>query len=142
MANLSDHRFYEHWLAVVKQSRNEGVPLEPLWSPHSGTGARYFVAWCEVQYKKTLYSRFRVVRKDPLLGFVKDNCYLEELVSYLSRDDVIFMRKLAKSQPSITLQKLATMFGTSRATVSKAIRGISWKSLNAVEAPVTKQDSE
>ena len=56
----------------------------------------------------------------------------------LNDEHVIFLRRTAREQGELNYQSYALKFGVSDKTIGKAVRGIFYKHLNAIEAPVQK----
>lgn len=154
-----DHPQYKRWMSmnqrcsskVAKEDerRSLGVKVDPVWAQDNPEGLANFAAWVEEKLKEKPELRnieFRIIRTDLKENYGPDNCVLgtpqaatqHRVTSVLNEELVISMRRHKRINPDASLAAMEKLFGQTYVNISRCLRGITWSSVNHIEAPIPK----
>lgn len=158
---LSKHPHYRRWNSFVSRCYNpkdlaykaygaRGICVCEAWAPHNPDGVGNFLRWVDAEIAKapelatTKDAVFEVVRKNVDGDFSPDNCTLQaegagvriRRTTVLTEELVISLRKKMKEEQRPTLEHLQQSTGVTVASLSRCLRGLSWSSVDKLEAPL------
>lgn len=151
---------YRRWCGMIQRCTNannvgymrrgaRGIKVDPLWSADNPEGFLNFSRWVETEMLKDpvlAKTNFKITRMDLDLDYSPSNCRMasaravcqNRATSVLDTDTVVAMRRYKKSNPDATLSEMELVFQHEHVNISRALRGITWSSVNVIEAPVKK----
>jgi hypothetical protein len=155
-----DHPQYKRWMSMnqrcycptvrgCNERRALGVKVDPVWSQENPEGLNNFAAWVEEKLKEKPELRdieFRIIRSDLTKDYGPNNCILgtpqaatqHRVTSVLNEDLVITMRRHKRANKDASLAEMEKLFGQSQVNISRALRGITWSSVDHIEPPIPK----
>lgn len=161
---LHDHVNYKRWMNMIQRcycitnSRYQthgavGIQVCQNWHHDNPEGLQNFVAWFatrEADYLKEnpthVGKEIIVCRIDQKQHFTPDNCELvlngaqqsRRAGTVLTEKIVIAMRAYRRLNPDVMLTFICDLFDVSLANGSRAIRGLTWKTVDPIEPPIKK----
>jgi len=158
-----DHPQYKRWLSMNQRCNNPsirgcnerralGVKVDPVWEQDNPEGLNNFTMWVEEKLKETPELRsveYRIIRTDLSKNYGPNNCILgtpqeatqHRVTSVLTEELVIAMRRHKRANPDTSLAQMEKLFGQHQVNISRCLRGITWDSVNHIEAPIPKHGS-
>lgn len=154
-----DHPQYKRWCSmnqrclnpekVEHERRSPHVKVEPIWAQDNPDGFFNFVKWIEaklVEKPELKDAEYRIIRIDLKKDYGPDNCKLgtqqaatqHRVTSVLTEELVIKMRRYKRANPDASLTGMEKLFEQSYVNISRALRGITWSSVNHIEPPIPK----
>jgi hypothetical protein len=155
---MKKHKYYARWLSFIQRcydSSNKnypsyggkGITVAKVWIDTNPEGICNFIKWVdrELSYQPELINvPFKVIRLDVTKNFSPNNCCLSTIKSscknrsttVLNAETVIEMRRIKKMDMEMTLAELETKYNTSQANISRALRGVTWSSVDDAESPI------
>lgn len=153
------HPQYKRWCSmnqrclnptkVENDRRSPHVKVEPIWAQDNPDGFSNFVKWIEsqlVEHPELKDAEYRIIRQDLKKDYGPNNCRLgtqqaatqHRVTSVLNEALVIEMRRYKRANPDASLTGMEKLFGQSYVNISRALRGITWSSVNHIEPPIPK----
>lgn len=155
---MDKNTIYNRWQSIHQRCYNpkvkgykacgeKGIGVDIEWHRDSSTGFIHFSNWFNKNLQslpKTNINRLRVTRINDALNFGPNNCILvpQQIVSQsieqtvLSFELVVQLRQHKKTNPLDSTYKMSELFGVSPVNISRALRGVTWGNVNAVESPI------
>lgn len=144
-----NQRCYNPNIRGCNERRALGVKVDPLWSKENPEGLNNFTMWVEEQLKEIPELRdveYRVIRSDLTKDYGPHNCFLgtvqaatqKRMTSVLNEQLVVDMRKYKRANPDASLAMMEKLFNQHYVNISRCLRGITWNSVDHIEAPIPK----
>lgn len=158
----SKHPDYHRYLSMVQRCYNKNredchngtkdkIVICPSWHQDNKEGFNNFANWFSKQLIKLSVvdkTKVRVTRKNKQGNYSPANCMLVNCdVAVQCKTNVKFsfklvkdMRDYARINPTVSLKCIAKKFNqTCEINISRALRGITWKNVNAVSPPIKRK---
>lgn len=158
----SRHPDYHRYLSMVQrclnknredchQHVNKNIVICKSWHPDNKEGFNNFANWFSTQLLKLSIvdkSKVRVTRKNKQGNYSPANCVIVNCdVAVQCKKNVKFsfelvkqMRDYVRENPAVQLSEVSIKFDQPcQINISRAIRGITWKNVNAVSPPIKKK---
>lgn len=161
----SKHPHYKRWAGMTQRCYNEndphyytygalGIGMEWRWHPYNPNGVKNFLNWLEYELERfwqrhpeRRQERVEVARVHVRKNFGPKNCIIafegesaqRRVTTVLTAEIVVAMRRHAKAQMTVSVAQMKDLFGYEFMTIYRALRGLTWKTVNDIEPPLTQR---